>query len=403
MHDSLSALYLLASLLPVLYGALRALWALCSPALVPLVVATARSWLPQTRFVSRDPLLQLRYLAAYHRWGPAYCPDLRAAGHDLHQDPGAAYGVSVFRFPEGWVVLLLAEEPARAGVVAEGVTARGTLLGCAAARQRAFRTLQGVVPHTTPAGSARRYRDRVVAAPGRGCSPQAWAFLHADVQTMLDTAQERATRGLPVGRCYLLVGPPGTGKSTLALHLAVAHQLTIHVGAIRTTVASGPQPGEPATVELSLGYVWLWPGVVDRAPTVEVRAAITVLDDLDRLLGGIPAQDPRVAALLSALDDALASATVVIATANSTRDLDSALLSRFQVVHVDAPPLEQLAELLAAYTPATPETCRQLAAELHPVADLRALRRALERCQGDLTALPRLLQEEERLAARGTA
>lgn len=143
----------------------------------------------------------------------------------------------------------------------------------------------------------------------------------------------------------LLVGPPAAGKTWLAAELATALN-----PAARPEIVS--MPGCSAAFELSGGApTWsnAQPGRIVRT-YLRTRSAspVFILDELEKASSGNYPPAPVLLGLLERADAARwrdeffdltfdVSPAIFFATANSTRGIDEALLSRFRVVHVDAP------------------------------------------------------------------
>lgn len=203
----------------------------------------------------------------------------------------------------------------------------------------------------------------------------------------------------------LLVGPPAAGKTWLAAELASALNPTA-----RAEVIS--MPGCSAAFELAGGApTWsnAQPGRIVRTYLRSRTASpVFILDEIEKASHGNYPPGPVLLGLLEREDAKRwrdeffdltfdVSPAVFFATANTVRGIDSALLSRFRVVHVDAPTAAQRPAIIRSlYT-----QLRREYAALDLPADLDAdtLRSITTRFQ-DARQVQRLLRDALGEAAR---
>jgi hypothetical protein len=140
-------------------------------------------------------------------------------------------------------------------------------------------------------------------------------IIRSDYEAFWKNEQWFRGRRLPYRRGYLLYGPPGNGKTTVARIMA-CHPLVTPF-----TIDFGDE-GLPNAALSDLFQM-----AADTAP------ALIILEDLDRVFGAAPDCDNRTAIttahLLNCLDGlGTRDGVVVVATANNPADLDPALLKR---------------------------------------------------------------------------
>jgi hypothetical protein len=139
-------------------------------------------------------------------------------------------------------------------------------------------------------------------------------LIRADYETFWESEDWFRKRHLPYRRGYLLYGPPGNGKSTVARIMA-CHPLVTPFSI---------DFGEEHLPNSSLTQ--LFQNAADSAP------AVIIFEDLDRVFGADPSSNRSaitISHLLNCLDGlGTRDGVVVVATANDPVDLDPALLKR---------------------------------------------------------------------------
>jgi chaperone BCS1 len=158
----------------------------------------------------------------------------------------------------------------------------------------------------------KRNVDSVVMRPGEA------AALIEDARRFTASRSWYEHRGVPYRRGYLFEGPPGTGKSSLALALATELSLPIYV--------------------LNLGSIKSDDEFVDAMLSVP-ESALLLFEDVDaagvgapRPADSVPATEPKVATftlscLLNAIDGVYSKeGRVLVMTTNHPENIDAALL-----------------------------------------------------------------------------
>jgi ATP-dependent 26S proteasome regulatory subunit len=139
-------------------------------------------------------------------------------------------------------------------------------------------------------------------------------LLREDHETFWESESWFVEQRLPYRRGFLLYGPPGNGKTTVARIMA-CHPL------VTTLSIDFSCEGMPNTA-----LTEMFQAAEDKAP------ALIILEDLDRVFGtGAPANQSRITLqhLLGCLDGlATQNGIVVVATANDPTTLDPAILKR---------------------------------------------------------------------------
>ncbi len=179
------------------------------------------------------------------------------------------------------------------------------------------------------------------------------------------TARFRACRENKIPRSYLLVGPPGTGKSTAALQACQGLGLRV--------LRLAARPGE--------AYYWV---------IQLLRPDVILLDDYDRCLP----KDKDISMILSWLTDIRAEGVAVIMTANDVSNMPEALVrpGRVDEVIEFAAPCEQSRyEVIKGYVEAW-----GIYQHVTPEAREAGFRLLVDGLEGDTEATIRFVAEQLR-------
>jgi chaperone BCS1 len=188
--------------------------------------------------------------------------------------------------------------------------------------------------------------------------------LVSDLREFIGSERRYVSRGIPWQRGYLFEGPPGTGKSSLAMALA-------------------------GTVGRNLAIVTLADKQMSDARLYELLAqlpanAIVLLEDLDTILDGRSVKgngDLTFTGLLNAIDGAAAShGRILITTTNLLGSLDAAVIRPGRIDRIEHIGLATAAQAAAYYARfmGVPEHCEAatlfgLQNEGEPMAAIQAV------------------------------
>jgi ATP-dependent Lon protease len=219
----------------------------------------------------------------------------------------------------------------------------------------------------------RTYLDWVLALPWHKRSGNDEEILLAKVENALeerhyglDEAKERiieylAVRKLrggdPTGPILCLVGPPGTGKTSLGEAIAKS------IGRAFYRISVGGVRDEAEIRGHRRTYVGAMPGMLIQAlRRVEVRDPVIMIDEIDKMSSGGPSGDPT-AAMLEVLDPSQnttfvdhylnlpfdLSSTLFICTANNLFDIPGPLRDRMEVIRIAGYTIEEKVEIAQRY------------------------------------------------------
>lgn len=188
----------------------------------------------------------------------------------------------------------------------------------------------------------------------------------------LDNVKEKVLELLAVqqrvkryGKAILLVGPPGVGKTTIAVSLARALGRKIFKKTLGGIIAGWEISGSnPQWKSASYGIV------VEAIITTQSMCPVIVLDELDKMGNGGTGHSKPSSAMLSLLDcnrtayvdefikyPINISNVMFIATANNVDDIDPVLLDRFEVIYLKGYTIEEKERILDEYI--IPQKCNE--------------------------------------------
>src|SRR6266481_6074420 len=239
--------------------------------------------------------------------------------------------------------------------------------------RREIERMRNLSPASSEYQVIRTYLDWMLALPWNVKSSKDEVIELKKVEELLDSrhyglkeAKERITEylavrklrgGDPHGPILCFVGPPGTGKTSLGE--AIAMSITrafyrISVGGVRD---EAEVRGHRRT------YVGAMPGLILQAlRRVQVRDAVLMIDEIDKMTSGGPSGDPT-AAMLEVLDPSQnsnfvdhylnlpfdLSSILFICTANNLFDIPAPLRDRMEVIRVLGYTVEEKVEIAWRY------------------------------------------------------
>lgn len=213
----------------------------------------------------------------------------------------------------------------------------------------------------------------IINQPGLGCNKDVFNTIRNTLNRLDRNAELMRSRNLPAGEVMLLVGPPGTGKSSVVSHASICSG----VSEIRCLI---PQTSTSLPLGIRLHLVesetFKLITTTDFAYYKHVSTHVVVINDIDRLL---QSNIVSTSEIINVLDDLLQQACLVVFTANSITPFDAALLSRFKTLYVKYPDAYQLTDIVKLYhDDIADETVTSWVNEIvDEVKDLRLLRRCL--------------------------
>ena len=239
--------------------------------------------------------------------------------------------------------------------------------------RREIERMRNLSPASSEYQVIRTYLDWMLALPWNVKSSKDEVIELKKVEELLDSrhyglkeAKERITEylavrklrgGDPHGPILCFVGPPGTGKTSLGEAIAMSISRAfyrISVGGVRDEAEIR---GHRRT------YVGAMPGLILQSlRRVQVRDAVLMIDEIDKMTSGGPSGDPT-AAMLEVLDPSQnsnfvdhylnlpfdLSSILFICTANNLFDIPAPLRDRMEVIRVLGYTVEEKVEIAWRY------------------------------------------------------
>lgn len=247
-------------------------------------------------------------------------------------------------------------------------------------------------------GSTRTICDmdtiEIINSPGVGCNNHLFDLLESRCLYIRDNATRLKNKNLPVGSSILLVGPPGTGKTSIVTHAALKSGSRCVSILEPETLGDLPDTANAHIKASGDGFKLVTENRISRFEYEKTN--VVLVNDIDRL---IKSKIVTTSEILSVLDLLSHHACLVVFTANSITPFDPAVLSRLQVEYVPFPVDAQVIEHVKLYHDHIHEDkihawVKEISGE---VKDLRLLRRCLVSMSAEETlpqAWRRILKEE---------
>lgn len=289
--------------------------------------------------------------------------------------------ITIIREDSKYAILYI--EPAKALTEKNEIPLREITLHCSTRSIDTFTTLfRGAEPTNvlnTIVYSANRkdatftQSSDIINTPGSGCDKNVLSMLTRNIEHIHKNAESLRNRRLPVGQAVLLVGPPGSGKTSVVSHATMQSQASsLHSFVLQ----------DAKSIAMCL---WKFNRSTDTftrrtvgsiASFNHVGTCVVLVNDIDRL---IQSKILSTSEILSTLDELLDEACLVVFTANSITPFDPAVLSRLKIQYIGEPNVDQISEIVKLYYDTlSDETIASWVKEISSeVKDLRLLRRCL--------------------------